>query len=96
MSVQFSREMTLRRDEFLRELPQAIDHRPHHLEGNRVIVEDGSRRVTIDIIDQGQRELGALELPLERLDFSFEGYDEAEVDNFMARFDAHTLRFGGM
>jgi hypothetical protein len=95
MSVKFSREMQLKREEFLRELPKAIGYLEHQVSGNRVTVKDGDRRVEIALTDEGERHLGSLDLPMERIDFEFIGYTQEEIDAFMERFDQHTLRAGG-
>jgi hypothetical protein len=95
MSVKFSREMQLKREEFLRELPKAVGNLEHQVLGNKVTVKDGDRRVEIALTDEGERHLGSLDLPMERIDFEFIGYTQEEIDAFMERFDQHTLREGG-
>ena len=95
MSVKFSREMQLKREVFLRELPQAIGYLEHEISDNKVTVKDGDRRVEIALTDEGERHLGSLDLPMERIDFEFIGYTQKEVDAFMERFDQQTLREGG-
>jgi hypothetical protein len=87
--------MQLQREEFLRELPRAVGNLEHQVAGNKVTVKDGDRRVEITLTDEGERHLGSLNLPMERIDFEFIGYTQEEIDAFMERFDQHTLREGG-
>lgn len=96
MSIKFSREMQLNRDDFLRELPAAVDQRAHEVVGNKVIVKDGDRRVEITLYDEGVRDMGSLHLPMEQVQFEFIGYSQEEVNAFMKRFDYHMLRMGGI
>lgn len=81
--------------EFLSSLPAACGNRPYEIIGNEVIVHDGDRRVRIDVHDEPVRHLGSLALPMERVHFAFEGYDEAEADAFMEAYRRHTFRAGG-
>lgn len=96
MSIKVSREMQLDRDEFLRELAKAVDQPQQSITGNKVVVKDGERRVEITLLDEGNRQMGALQLPMERVEFEFIGYSQQEVDAFMERFTQRTMRTGGM
>lgn len=95
MSLQFSGEMQWRREEVLQESPRAVQHLPHNVEGERIIVEDGDPPVEIEAIKKGKRELGSLELPLMDINFTFRNYSQEDMEAFMERFDQHTFRFGG-
>ena len=94
MSYTMSREMQLGREEFLRELPKAMGGLRYEVSGNRVTARDQNRRLEITMIEEETRELGSLRLPMERIDFDFNGYTDEEVEAFMTRFDRHTLRLG--
>lgn len=95
MSIRLSREMQLTREEFLRELPGAVGNMEHRLQGSKVIVGDGDRRIEIGLVDEGIRDLGSLHLPMEKIDFEFHGYNQDEINSFMHHFDVCTQRGGG-
>ena len=94
MSYALSREMQMDRQEFLRELPKAIDDLSYEVSGDKVIAGSGDRRIEITMTDEEVRELGSLHLPMERIDFDFVGYTREEIEAFMADFDRHTMRLG--
>ena len=48
-------------------------------------VEDG-RRWSLRLIDPRQRTIGALHLPVIDVELVFQGYPQADIDSFMARF----------
>jgi hypothetical protein len=57
-------------------------------------VEDG-RRWSLRLIDPRHRTIGALHLPVIDVELVFQGYPQADIDSFMARFLAHFRRGGG-
>ena len=91
----FTRELGLTHAEFHRFLPPAIAHRPYTVDGDRVGIADGVRRVTIDLGPQRYREIGSLRIPFVEARFSFEGYSAGERASFMARFERYFQRGGG-
>lgn len=95
MSLKQSHEVQATLAEYMRELMQAIGHLDFEVAGNRITVRDGAREVTIDLVYEGNRHLGSLDLPMTRVDFEFNGYIEEEVSAFMDRLSLHTLRLGG-
>ena len=95
MSMKVSREMQLTRDEFLRELRQAVDQQAYRVSGNKIAIQDGSRQVEVTLSDEGTWDMGSLHLPVERVEFEFTGYSQEEVGTFLQRFDQRTQRVGG-
>lgn len=91
----FAREVQITRDEFLRQLPDAISHREYTLDGELVRVAEKNGAVWIRMSDLGEKHLGQLDLPMMRLDFAFEGMSPAEIDEFMDAYDLQTLRGSG-
>ena len=81
--------------EFYRSLPAAIDFRPFEIIENQVIVHDDNRTVNITVHDQPVRKLGSLKLPMEKVEFEFDGFTESDADTFMEKYREHTLRSGG-
>ncbi len=97
MKTTFSRRMQGKRRDILRQLPEALGGRPYReSEAGAIEVREGpERRIRLNIVPLGNRELGALTLPMQRVEFTFEGYPVDEVNRFMARFDTCTMRVGG-
>lgn len=95
MHPKHTMEMQCTHSEFLRELPQACGGRPFEIVDEHVIVHDGDRQIRIAIHDEPVRHLGSLNLPMERIEMSFEGYTDAEADAFLDEFREHILRCGG-
>lgn len=57
-------------------------------------VED-SRRWSLRLIDPRERAIAALRLLVVDVTLVFQGYAQADIDSFMARFFAHFRRGGG-
>jgi hypothetical protein len=92
-----AREVQTSREEFLRELPDAISNREFTLNGDLIRIPENNGAVWIRMTDLGDKHLGQLDLPMMRLDFAFEGLSQAEIDKFMETYDVRTLRgTGGM
>jgi len=83
------------RADFFRNLPSAVDNRPFEVIDNRVIVYDEDRTVNITVHDEPIRKLGSLELPMEKIQFEFNGYSDAAADKFMDIYREHNMRCGG-
>ena len=95
MASAFSREVQLTRDEFLRQLPDAVGELAYRVDGNEIVIGVSGKLIRIKLTDLGIKELGSLNLPMQQVDFSFEHMTDSEVDHFMSRWDDHKLRMGG-
>jgi hypothetical protein len=95
MGSAFSRKVQLTRDEFLRQLPDAVGNLAYRVDGNDIVIGDTTKLVRVHLTDLGIEELGSLNLPMQQVDFSFEQMADGEVDDFMGRWDNHKLRMGG-
>ncbi len=95
MDTDFTRKVQLTREEFMRQLPDAVGGLNYSNTGDNVVIGDGSKLVRIKLTDLGIDELGSLDLPMQRVDFSFEDMSDTEVQSFMERWDEHKLRMGG-
>ena len=95
MDFAFSRRVQLTREEFLRQLPDAIGPLAHRSDGDDIVIDDGGKLIRIKLSDLGIEELGSLDLPVQKVDFSFENMSHFEVEDFMKRWDEHKLRMGG-
>lgn len=81
--------------EFMQSLPKACGHKPYEIIDNRVIVHDADKRVEITVDEQPIRNLGSLNLPMEKAEFRFIDFTEAQADDFMTHYRQHALRMGG-
>ena len=95
MAQDFSRKVQLTRDEFLRQLPDAIGNLEWRVDGNDIIVGDDSKLVHITLTDLGIEDLGSLHLPMQRVEFNFGNMAGTDIAAFMTRWDECHLRMGG-
>jgi hypothetical protein len=95
MTSHFTREVQIERQLFLSQLPEAVGNREYEVSGNLVTVKDGSRRVRIELVSKGTEKKGALKLPMKEVHFDFQGFSQAEIDEFMNHYDLATRRPGG-
>ena len=95
MSLSLSRKAQITREEFLRQLPDAAGFMGHKVDGNDIVIGEGIKRVRIHLTDLGIEEKGALDLPMQKVEFIFENMTDADADEFMGHWDQHKLRMGG-
>ena len=76
-------------------LTSAFEDRVQEVDGNEIRL-GGDKPVHITLHDQPDRQLGSLELPMEKLRFEFPDQSEEEADAFMAVYREHAMRPGGM
>lgn len=91
----FSRNVQITREDFLRQLPDAIDNRSFEAEGDLIAVRVGGGVAGIRMTQLENKELGQLDLPMMRLDFAFKNMSDAEIDSFMDTYEQRTLRGSG-
>jgi hypothetical protein len=95
MAIKYTHDVQATRDEFLRQLPDAIHGLPHTVAHDRVTISDGDHRIHITLTDLGIEHLGALRLPMLRVAFAFEHMPEPAVATFIETWEKSTLRMGG-
>ena len=76
-------------------LASAFEDRPYESDGNEIRL-GGDKPVHITLHDQPNRELGSLDLPMEKVRFEFPDQSEEEADAFMETYREHAMRPGGM
>ena len=76
-------------------LETAFSDTRHEMDGDTMILHEGGRSVRIELHEQPDRHLGSLELPMEQVRFEFDGYSEAQADDFMERYRTAAMRTGG-
>ena len=90
-----SMEMQCTHAEFMQSLPAAVGQLPFEITDNRVIVYDQNKCIEIVVNDLPVRQLGSLELPMEKIEFSFPDHTEEEAEEFMKHYRKHIVRCGG-
>ena len=94
-SIVVEKEMAITHADFLRTLPRALDGREHTVDGNRMVVEDGRRRLEITLSETTERRIAQLTLPVTRVRLEYRGYTEVEAAAAVALFDRAFQRGGG-
>ena len=89
------REMSITHVDFFRTFPDAMGNLPHDIEGTHITAHDGGKRLDINLSNEGERDVGSLELPVTFVDMDFSGFSEQEVDAFFVNWDKHFQRGGG-
>ena len=87
--------MGISHSDFFRIFPAVIQGRPFERLCDGISYEESERRILVRLSAESQRRLGMLRIPLTTICLQFEGYTQADVDSFMARFDRHFHRGGG-
>ena len=95
MVTTLSREMGLTHAEFFRTLPSAMGDLGYRIEEEKVVAENKPYRLTIRLDSQQERRIALLRIPYTRVHFDFEGYQQEEIDAFMAYFESRFQRGGG-
>lgn len=96
MSTALLQKVQLTRDEFIRQLPDALGDMTYEDFGDRVVVSGGrGKKILISIKDLGIEEKGSLELPMQLVSFDFQGMLDDEIEAFMKHWEEHKLRMGG-
>jgi len=88
-------EMSTTRAEFLRVLPMAVGHDAFVEEGDRFVHRLDGRSWRIGLTPLPELRTGSMRLERHRVDISFAGYSQTEIDAFMARLELHFRRGGG-
>ncbi len=89
------REVSIRRDEFMRQLPDAAGDYDYDVDGNTVTLKDGEKRIEIKLVYEGKQPVGAMDLPVHQIHFMFENMSDEQARAFMEYWDSQKLRMGG-
>lgn len=95
MRLPLSFETSLTREEFLRLLPAAVGGDSFVSDGSVFHYQGAEHSWQITLETLPEIKLGLVRLDRQRLTFAFEGYSEAAITNFMARFEMYFRRGGG-
>ena len=88
-------EMTTTRADFVRLLPAAVGHVDFIDQGDAFAHQAAGRGWRIGFASMPDLRIGLIRLERHRVDFSFSGYSQAEIDAFLSRFELHFRRGGG-
>lgn len=94
-TTRFSRELGLTHREFLRALPGALGHGRYSVHPGRITVQDRHGEVVLRLEPERERAVGALRLPVTRVEFTFAGHTPQQLRAFMDRFELYLHRGGG-
>jgi len=89
------REVQIRQDEFIRQLPDAIGDFSYKVDGNDIVLSDGDKRIELKLVSEGDEKFGPMELPIQQVHFVFRNMSDVEARAFMENWDQHKLRMGG-
>ncbi len=90
------KDMSTTRPEFFRCLDVALDGLEHEVDGNHIVVRDGSKSIDLLLSPLPPRIL-SVTVHMERwlLRMEFVGYSEIQRDGFLKQFDRAFHRGGG-
>ena len=87
--------MGISRDDLHRALPAIFQEQPYEIKDNLIISENDQRRLIINIVKEDVRNLASMKVPRLVLDFSFENYQQDQIDTFTERFLLYLRKGGG-
>lgn len=94
-SSHIRREMTISHKDFMRTAANALGDLPYDMSERHISAGRDEKRLEIDLSAEGERDLGALELPVIWVDMKFSGYSEQEIEDFLVCWDQHFQTSGG-
>lgn len=87
--------MALTRKMFFDTLPRALDSDAYTVNGDTVTLVNGGARLAITFAEQATFKLGGFSIPRADITLEFDGYDDADADAALARFQRYFHRGGG-
>ncbi len=87
--------MTVTRADFLRLLPAAVGGVAFAEEHDGFLHREPQRTWRIAFEPLPELRIGLIRLERHRVGFTFEGYNEAEIEAFLARFEQYFRKGGG-
>lgn len=95
LSSIIQREMTISRDDFFRLLPKALSDYKYEISGQTIQVTIMPGVLNIHLLPEETRKIGALELPVIHITFTFENILEEKAQKFFSKFDLAYQKGGG-
>lgn len=87
--------MALTRKMFLDTLPRALDSDAYTMSGDTVSLVNSTSTLTITFTEQATFKLGGFSIPRADITLEFDGYDDADTEAALARFQRYFHRGGG-
>ncbi len=94
-AAQQSYEMSLSPTEFLRSFARMMQGESYQQTGLSLSITRADRQIQIDLTEKPARKIALLTFPVTEVKLSFQGYDEAQIAEFMQRFGRSFQRGGG-
>ena len=93
----YVRVMAITHAEFLRSLVPLKKSYSYKIDPAKTLitVSDGPRQVNIKLEPEGITQLGALQMPSTKVEFTFTAFSPSELDEFWRLFDLSFRRGGG-
>jgi hypothetical protein len=88
-------EMSISREDFMRQIPDLFEDVPYEVSGNDINAKWPDRSLTIHLSPEGEKQIGSLELPLITATFDFNGFSDDERVQFLERVQEHYQRAAG-
>lgn len=88
-------EMSISRDDFLRNLPAAVDCAAFRVTASEFAFAQGAKGWRIVLGRLPDLEIGSIALPRQQVAIFLTGYDEATSREFLERFERYFRRGGG-
>jgi len=89
------REMTITHEDFIRLLPKALADYKFEISAQSIHITMETGAVVIRLMSEDTRKIGALELPVIHITFSFENISQNETQKFFDKFDLAFQKGGG-
>lgn len=87
--------MALTRKMFFDTLPRALGSDAYTVNGDTVALVNGTSTLTIAFAEQATFKLGGFSIPRADITLEFDGYDDAQAEAALARFQRYFHRGGG-
>jgi hypothetical protein len=88
-------EMSISREDFMRQLPDVFEDVPYEVSGNEINAKWPNRSLTIRLSPEGEKEMGSLDLPFMTATFDFDGFSDEERIEFLDRVQQHYQKGAG-
>ena len=89
------KEMAVTHGDFFRTLPKALGTNGFKRSGEKVVLEDGEKRLEIALGPERERKIANLAVPATDVTLTFSGYTDAEASQALKLFDRMFQKGGG-
>ena len=93
--MKITKDMALTRKAFFDTLPRALGSPDFVVDGDTVTLQGQGRTLTITFAEKETMKLGGFSVPRADVTLDFSGYDQADAEEALARFQRYFHRGGG-